>query len=112
MIDVLEMFAEAQGFARLAVMRELQRAFTVTRKNSIAALAAKREQRQAVRLDRARRRPPCPHCGAMVLRVGSSAKLPRYCSSRCMRAARWARWWAKNKDVRNAARRVREASPR
>ncbi len=56
--------------------------------------------RQAARALRAAARPPCPHCGAPVDRVGRSATIPKYCSPKCMRAARWARWYRKAKTHR------------
>jgi endogenous inhibitor of DNA gyrase (YacG/DUF329 family) len=61
--------------------------------------------RLEAREDRARSRPPCPHCGAAVERVGGTAKIPKYCSHKCMRAATWARWYAKHGGERNIKRR-------
>lgn len=60
------------------------------------------------RAQRAAQRPPCPHCGDPVNRESKrgTAKLPTYCSDKCMRAAKWARWWDANKDERNARRRA------
>ena len=69
-------------------------------------------RRHEVRRERAAARPPCPHCGAPVERVGTSAKLPKYCAPKCMRAARFARWHAKHGAKRNTARRkTGRASP-
>lgn len=60
------------------------------------------------RAERAAKRPPCPYCGSPVTRESKrgTAKLPKYCSEKCMRAARFARWWAAHKDERNARRRA------
>ena len=53
-------------------------------------------------------RPPCPHCGGVVNRDSKDhrAKVPTYCSDRCMRAARWARYQAKHGAERNERRRA------
>lgn len=68
--------------------------------------------RMQIRCERAAHRPPCPHCGGIVERVGATAKIPKYCTPRCTRAARFARWWTKNRDKRNRARRkTNRASP-
>lgn len=69
-----------------------------------------RRRRRARRLTRAAARPPCPHCDKPVVRVGRSAKLPIYCTDRCMRAARFARWWEKHGAERNARRRKTSAA--
>lgn len=61
-------------------------------------------RRRARRLSRAAARPPCPHCGKTVVRLGSTAKIPIYCSSKCMRAARFKRWYDKHGAERNARR--------
>lgn len=69
------------------------------------------EQRNAMRLRADRRgtkaatRPPCPHCNGKVERVGKTGKIPTYCTSKCMRAARWARWYEKHGTERNDRRR-------
>lgn len=71
-----------------------------------ATAPARNAARQAARVERAAVRPPCPHCGAPVERVGSSATLPKYCAPKCARAAAYAKWWAKNRDARNERRRA------
>lgn len=58
------------------------------------------------RLDRAAARPPCPHCGEPVVRLGRTAKIPTFCSYRCTRAAIFARWYAKHGQARNERRRA------
>lgn len=69
---------------------------------------------QRMKADRKRKRDakaaarkPCPQCGGEVTRESKNgcAKLPKYCSTKCMRAAKWARWYEKNKDTVNAKRR-------
>ncbi|HET9045069.1 MAG TPA: hypothetical protein VFN70_18065 [Burkholderiales bacterium] len=62
-------------------------------------------RRIRARLERAAARPPCPHCGAPVERLGRTAKIPMYCSTKCAESARRRTWWERNKDARNAARR-------
>ncbi len=106
-IDVLEMFAEVQAMGRWidSRSRREQEGLQQTRKNSTFAMAAKREHRQAARRARAALRPPCPHCGGVVERGGTSAKIPKYCSPKCMRAARWKAWHAKHGAEWNAKRR-------
>jgi len=76
-----------------------------------AEYARMKWQRAQAREAKLAARPPCPHCGAEVVRDSKrgTAKLPRYCSDKCARAANYARWWAKHKDERNAARRVQTA---
>lgn len=106
MIEILEIFAEAQAMARWTGRRREEERLEQHRKNSTFAEAAKREHRRAARRARAAQRPPCPHCGAAVERVGESAKIPKYCSSKCMRAVRWARWYAKHGAGRNEQRRA------
>jgi endogenous inhibitor of DNA gyrase (YacG/DUF329 family) len=64
---------------------------------------ARRRIRQR-RLARAAARPPCPECGAKVVRVGRMGKLPKYCSNRCTRAAIWRRWAKKNPNYRRLRR--------
>lgn len=107
-IHILEIFAEAQRLGRdhHARARREQEGFEQHRKNSTFADAAKREHRQAARRARAALRPPCPHCGAKVERVGTSAKIPTHCSRKCTNAARWARWYAKHGAERNERRRA------
>lgn len=68
-------------------------------------LFRKRAIRRSTRTQRAAARPPCPRCGAKVERCGPTAKIPTYCSDRCMRAARFARWHAKHGQERNDRRR-------
>lgn len=62
--------------------------------------------RAQVRAERAAARPPCPHCGAKVERLGATAKIPTYCSKKCNRAAVFARWYAKHGVERNERRRA------
>lgn len=62
--------------------------------------------RMVLRQERAAARPPCPHCGVFVERVGVSAKIPKFCSAKCGRAARFARWYAKHGTERNERRRA------
>lgn len=64
----------------------------------------KRRRRQK-RIARAAARGPCPHCGGKVERIGATAKIPIYCTPKCARAARWARWYAKHGVEHNARRR-------
>lgn len=33
-------------------------------------------------------RPPCPQCGGPVMRLGTTGKLPKYCSRKCMQTAK------------------------
>lgn len=70
---------------------------------------ARSRRRMQSRVERAAVRPPCPHCGASVERVGTSAKLPTYCTPSCMRRARFARWYAKHGAARRE--RIKLASP-
>lgn len=67
--------------------------------------AQEKRRRRQRRLARAAARPPCPHCKGMVKRLGPTAKIPTYCSDKCMRAARWKRWYKKHGAERNAQRR-------
>lgn len=67
-----------------------------------------RRARATGRLAKIASRPPCPHCGAPVERDSANrrAKVPTYCSRKCMRASVWARWHAKHGAERNARRRA------
>lgn len=65
----------------------------------------RRQKRQA----KEARRAPCPHCKEPVTRTSKMGKVPVYCSNQCTRAARFARWYAKHGQERNARR--RKASP-
>lgn len=105
MVDILEIFAEAQGVSRWGQARLGQERLEQHRKNASYTLSIVREYRQAARRARAAQRPPCPHCGAAVVRDRGAAKLPKYCSPRCMRASRWAAWYARHGAEHNARRR-------
>lgn len=67
--------------------------------------AQEKRRRRVKRAARAAARPPCPHCGGKVERVGATAKIPTYCAPACSRAARFKRWWEKHGEARNARRR-------
>jgi hypothetical protein len=71
---------------------------------------AQRLRRQPEVVARRESRPPCPHCGAKVERVSERKQgggtSPTYCSPKCMRAARFARWYAKHGAERNERRRA------
>jgi hypothetical protein len=69
-------------------------------------------RRRARRAQRAATRLPCPHCGGKVERVGATAKLPTYCTPKCMRAAKCARWHAKHGQDHNARRRKAPVKPK
>lgn len=98
---ILEEFA-----SRSFTARQLERALRPMSRFDPDAEWARRTKlrRRLVRARKAALRPPCPHCGVPVERCGATAKVPTYCSRKCMRAAIWARWWIKNKDARNACR--------
>lgn len=101
-VGILELFVEVQErWAGAEDYGHLPRHFV----DAAWANGKTSRRRNEIRRERAENRPPCPHCGGVVTRCGATAKIPKFCSSKCMRAARWARWWAKNKDVQNAARR-------
>lgn len=115
-LDVLEEFASMHGafYAPLADLVGLPGGLDAwsignahghveDRSDEVQAQRIRRRSRRAAR---AAARPPCPHCGARVERCQRTGKVPTYCTPKCMRAARWARWWAKNKDARNAQRRA------
>lgn len=61
----------------------------------------RRQKRQAKEATRA----PCPHCKGPVTRTSRTGKVPTYCTVECSRAARFARWYAKHGQERNAQRR-------
>ncbi len=64
--------------------------------------------RRSKREKRLAERPPCPHCGKPVERDSKrgTAKLPKYCSDKCKRAATFAKWYAKHGQERNERRRA------
>lgn len=64
-----------------------------------------KRRRRERRLARARARPPCPHCSGKVERLNPTAKIPIYCSDKCMRGARFKRWYEKHGADRNRRRR-------
>lgn len=104
-VDVLELFVEAaQRPNSMEDYEHLPRHFV----DAAWANGATSSRRAEVRQTRAKHRPPCPHCGAAVERVGASAKLPTYCAPKCSRAARNARWQARHGAARNDARRKTE----
>lgn len=80
---------------------QIRRTDPVKRAWEAAGQKCRRRERRGAR---AKDRPPCPHCKLPVERVGKIGKIPKYCQSSCMRAAKWARWYAKHGEERNARR--------
>ncbi len=61
-----------------------------------ARAAQKRLRLRRRRLAEAAKRPPCPQCGAVVVRLGTTGTLPKYCSWRCMQTAKVLRFKARH----------------
>lgn len=107
-IGILEEFAErsADGYATRDFAYRLR---TVEPKEAPDAWALQRERAMKrrrllrARVEVASARPPCPQCGGPVERLGTTGTPPKFCSHKCMQAAKFARWAAKNRPAKAAA---------
>lgn len=113
---ILEEFESYAVRVRYSEVNQLIRADRWSRRR--AWVEAQNERYKAARAKtraaRLVKRPPCPHCSNPVVRDakvrvdgrGRGAKIPTYCSDKCARAAKFARWYAKHGAERNERRRV------
>lgn len=105
---ILEEFAAFSACSRAGMNRDFYYRLRVVERSEPRdrwALAKQRANKHR-RLMRARTviaavRPPCPHCSGPVIRLGTTGTPPRYCSEKCMRAAKFKRWY--DSHVRRAA---------
>lgn len=108
-IGILEEFAErsADGHANRDFAYRLR---TVEPKEAPDAWALQRERTMKrrrllrARVEVASARPPCPQCLGPVERLGTTGTPPKFCSHKCMQAAKFARWAAKNRPAKTDAR--------
>ena len=103
-IEVLEVFAEAQERLRATGYEDCD-GLAIHYVDTAWACGKTSRRRLEIRAECAAARSPCPHCGAPVERDGSWAKIPKYCSVKCMRAAQFANWYAKHGAEYNRSRR-------
>lgn len=85
-LRVVEPWANEGDPWRLQRRRQSKRARLLSRREALAGT-----------------RPPCPHCGGPVERMGTTGTLPKYCTPKCMRAAKVARWREKHQAPKAAA---------
>lgn len=108
-IGILEEFAErsADGHAKRDFayrLRSVEPAEPLDAWARERKLILKSRRLKRARVEVAAARPPCPHCGGEVERVGTTGTPPKYCTPKCMQAAKFARWAAKNRPAKTAAR--------
>lgn len=108
-IGILEEFAErsADGHAKRDFayrLRSVEPAEPLDAWARERKLILKSRRLKRARVEVAAARPPCPHCGGEVERVGTTGTPPKYCTPKCMQAAKFARWAEKNRPAKIRAR--------
>lgn len=63
-------------------------------------LDCKSRRLRRARIAVAAKRPPCPHCGGKVERLGTIGVVPTYCRPECKQAAARKRWRAKQRELK------------